>query len=51
MNRQEQFQKHKEYVKFNELDKLINFQENIEYNHLLFWNLVWVIQRLLSLML
>ena len=31
MNRQEQFQKHKEYVKFNELDKLINFQENIEY--------------------
>jgi len=31
MNRQEQYEKHKEYVNSNELDKLVNFQENIEY--------------------
>ena len=31
MNRQEQYEKHKDYIKSNGLDKLINFQENIEY--------------------
>ena len=32
MNRQVQYEKHEEYVESNELDKLINFQENINYN-------------------
>jgi len=31
MNRQEQYKMHKEYIEFNGLDKLINFQENIDY--------------------
>ena len=31
MNRQEQYEKHKEYVESNGLDKLIDFQENIKY--------------------
>jgi len=36
MNRQEQYEKHKEYVKYNGLDKLLNFQENIKYKEGIF---------------
>ena len=28
MNLHKQYEKHKEYIEFNKLDKLINFQEN-----------------------
>lgn len=36
MNRQEQYEKHKEYVESNELDKLINFQVNINHENKVF---------------
>ncbi len=36
MNRQEQYEKHKEYIESEGLDNLINFQENINYREVVF---------------